>query len=454
MKIPASVFLLFLATVVSFAQIPEAFNYQGVARDISGSPLSFQNISLRVSLLRGSTNGEVVFQETHKLVTTNSGIFSIQIGNGGAQQGSISSIDWGSHSFYLQIELDETGGNNYSIIGASQLLSVPYALYAKNANTSSIWSQENGDIYYDGGQVILGKPDPSYGGKLVVPGLMTGVDSDGIAKTYVGVEENGEGFLGITSDDGSRYLISQERGREYEIGTIWTRDSTGSRIVQIGFGLDSRSGDVRTYHPNGTELTALSSIAGENNGGYVGSSGPNGNENCSFSNLTVNNNHGYISVYGEGGWPDDRKAGIFVNEEGEGVVFGDVKNFKMEHPFQRGKEIWYASIEGPEAAAFLRGTATLTEGEAEIRFPEHFQWVISDTLMTIITTPLSAESKGLAVVEKSKEYFKVKELFSGTGNYSFDWEVKAVRKGFEDYQVIRDKEISMPTTEYRPKVNH
>lgn len=60
-------------------------------------------------------------------------------------------------------------------------------------------------------------------------------------------------------------------------------------------------------------------------------------------------------------------------------------------------------------------------------------------VMTVMLTPLSADSKGMAVVEKTATGFKVKELYQGTGSYGFDWEVKSVRKGFEDYQVIRQK---------------
>jgi hypothetical protein len=60
--------------------------------------------------------------------------------------------------------------------------------------------------------------------------------------------------------------------------------------------------------------------------------------------------------------------------------------------------------------------------------------------MTVQLTPLSVASKGLAVVEKTAQGFIVKELMDGKGNYSFDWEVKAIRKGYEDYQVVRQSE--------------
>ena len=116
----------------------------------------------------------------------------------------------------------------------------------------------------------------------------------------------------------------------------------------------------------------------------------------------------------------------------------------MAHPSKPDKEIWYACIEGPEGAAYTRGTANLVNGEVEVVFPDHFMEVINPQTMTVNLTPLSAESKGLAVVEKTATGFKVKELAQGTGNYGFDWEVKAVRKGLEDYRPVRDKgEVKM-----------
>ena len=123
-----------------------------------------------------------------------------------------------------------------------------------------------------------------------------------------------------------------------------------------------------------------------------------------------------------------------------------VKNFNMEHPNDPSKRIWYACIEGPEAAAYERGTAELVNGEAFIPFSEHFELVINAETMTVNLTPNSAESLGLAVVEKTARGIRVKELYKGQGNYSFDWEAKAVRKGYEDYRVIRDASENMIQT--------
>lgn len=150
----------------------------------------------------------------------------------------------------------------------------------------------------------------------------------------------------------------------------------------------------------------------------------------------VNNNEGFVNIYDIS---NTLKAGLRINASGQGEVFGDVKNFRVPHPEKPGKEIWYASLEGPEAAAYVRGTATLEDGQVLISFPEHFQLIANPGNMTVMLTPLSADSKGLAVVEKTSKGFKVKELYQGSGNYAFDWEVKCVRKGHENFEVIRDK---------------
>ncbi|MDG2417868.1 MAG: hypothetical protein P8M17_02670 [Saprospiraceae bacterium] len=151
---------------------------------------------------------------------------------------------------------------------------------------------------------------------------------------------------------------------------------------------------------------------------------------------SASNEYGGIAVYDAF---ETAQAGLAIDTNGDGIVFADVKNFRMDHPENEEEEIWYASLEGPEAGAYERGTAQLVNGEALVPFSDHYTLVIAEDGMTVMLSPLSAESLGLAVIEKTKEGFKVKELYGGTGNYSFDWEVKGVRKGFEDYKVIREK---------------
>lgn len=135
----------------------------------------------------------------------------------------------------------------------------------------------------------------------------------------------------------------------------------------------------------------------------------------------------------------ESRAGMFVNDSGRGQIFAIIKNFRMDYPGKADKEIWYASLEGPEAGAYERGAGTLVNGETIIPFSEHFALVTIEEDMTVMLTPLSGESLGLAVVEKTKAGFKVKVLQNGKVDYSFDWETKGVRAGFERYEGVRVK---------------
>lgn len=115
------------------------------------------------------------------------------------------------------------------------------------------------------------------------------------------------------------------------------------------------------------------------------------------------------------------------------------KNFIMDHPTDDEKDIVYAAVEGPEAGAYCRGTAKLIDGRARIEFDEHFSLVMNPETMTVQVTPKSAESLGLAVIERDLNGFTVRELHKGTGTYEFDWHATAVRRGFENYQPVREK---------------
>lgn len=130
-------------------------------------------------------------------------------------------------------------------------------------------------------------------------------------------------------------------------------------------------------------------------------------------------------------------AGMYLDNNGKGVVYGDVKSFRVPNPNQPGTDIVYASLEGPEAAAYIRGTAQLVNGRATITFPDHFKAVATLPGMTVQLTPNSADSLGLAVVSKSLDGVEVRELMQGTGSYGFDYLVTAVRQGYENYEVIR-----------------
>ena len=191
---------LLLLTIVTFtvtaifAQSPQSFKYQAVARNSTGDILANQNISVRISIRETSPGGTVVYEEEHVSFTTNEfGLVNLEIGTGSWISGNFSLIDWGSNSHFIEIEMDENGGTAYSVMGTAQLLSVPYALHAENVTNDNVddadanptnelqaISISNDTIYLsNGGFVALPSPvaetDPVFGSS--VAGGITGTDT-------------------------------------------------------------------------------------------------------------------------------------------------------------------------------------------------------------------------------------------------------------------------------------
>ncbi len=128
------VLFVFSATAAQ-AQAPSAMNYQGIARDASGSLLQNTELSLRISILQGGAEGENVYSEVHQVVTDRAGQFSLRLGDGLASGSSFDMIDWHRDHHWLRVEMDETGGTDFALLGTSQLLTVPYAMYAVQAGS-------------------------------------------------------------------------------------------------------------------------------------------------------------------------------------------------------------------------------------------------------------------------------------------------------------------------------
>ncbi len=114
-----------------FAQSPEKFNYQAIARDAGGNELVSQTVGVQFQLHQSTAGGAVVYAETHNPTTNAIGLFSVAVGNGSPTVGSFNAIDWSAGPYFLEVGIDPAGGTGYTSMGTQQLLSVPYALYAK-----------------------------------------------------------------------------------------------------------------------------------------------------------------------------------------------------------------------------------------------------------------------------------------------------------------------------------
>jgi len=132
------VFTILVAVIISagvFAQAPEKMSYQAVIRDLNNDLVTNQTVGMRISILQGSLAGPAVYIETHSVPTNDNGLVSLEIGTGDVVDGDLLTIDWANDIYFIKTETDPEGLTNYSITGVSQLLSVPYALHAKTANS-------------------------------------------------------------------------------------------------------------------------------------------------------------------------------------------------------------------------------------------------------------------------------------------------------------------------------
>lgn len=208
MKKILSLFWILMGFFMGLSQAPEKMSYQAVMRNGSGQLLVNQAIAVKVSILQGSPAGAAVYSERLTGNTNANGLISLEIGTGTVLTGTFATINWPAGSYYLKTETDPAGGTSYTIVGTSQLLSVPYAMYAKSAgggggsfaipystsvnNASTLFSLINdGD-----GTSLEGVNNTTTSNISAVRGIVNSASPGGFSSAVRGIN-NGTGGLGV-----------------------------------------------------------------------------------------------------------------------------------------------------------------------------------------------------------------------------------------------------------------
>ncbi|MDD2634428.1 MAG: FISUMP domain-containing protein [Bacteroidales bacterium] len=136
-----------LITVSVFAQTPEKMSYQAVVRNSENALVIDTEVGMQISILQGSESGTSIYSEQHVAMTNANGLVSVKIGSGTTTD-NFDAINWANGPYFIKTETDLTGGENYTITGTSQLLSVPYALHAKTAENGLVDGTTPGEMQY------------------------------------------------------------------------------------------------------------------------------------------------------------------------------------------------------------------------------------------------------------------------------------------------------------------
>jgi hypothetical protein len=213
----------------SFGQAPEGFKYQAVVRDAGNTILNNQAVGMRMTIQQGSIGGTTVYSETFSTTTNAYGLVNLEIGNGTVVSGAFATIDWANGPFFMETAVDVTGGTSYSVMGTSQLMSVPYALYAKTSGSSTPGPQGiQGPAGNDGAVGATGPAGADGQGGVTTAGADIAIAGTGTvadpyvisSRTYtIGLWPELGGYVFWISADGKHGLVAETQ--DQGISTTW-----------------------------------------------------------------------------------------------------------------------------------------------------------------------------------------------------------------------------------------
>jgi len=270
-----------LLTLSVFAQAPQKMSFQAVIRNSSNALVTSTLVGMKISVLQGSPTGTVAYSETQSPTTNANGLVSLQIGAGAVISGTFAAINWATGSYFIKTETDPTGGNAYSIIGTSELTSVPFALFSANGSSSA------GSFLHYKGEL--------FGGGIIVSVYKTaGVEHGLIAS----LSDLSSGMPWATP---SYTSISVSGGATNQVDGL---ANSNAIVADFGAGNTYAAGLCRAstaggfndwYLPASFELhdclkaaSIINNILGNSNGIYVGNPiGNNGLINCYWSSTEI-----------------------------------------------------------------------------------------------------------------------------------------------------------------------
>lgn len=416
--------LLFVVSItfglLASGQVPQMIDYQGMARDGSGTPIANSVISLRLSIWQGPLPGSMVYSEKHTPMTNAYGLFHLMIGDGTVLSGNFAAINWAIGDYWVQTEIDPSGGNAFVDMGMSKLATVPFAFYAAaSPGGGGLWQSNPPNIYFNTGWVAIGHDNPACilhvieqggAGDIILESASMSYfnadapDNSGLCMMEAGAEmaylywnpysqavfmwENNDqtqswkgnksGFGTLdplvkvhVMEQGAAGVLGSDIGQVYNSSQSlapavygWSENNT----ADISFGLMG--------HAYSTSSTHCEGVFGEASGGM------NNNYGGYFVGYGESGSAYSIAVYGDDdGNATDNYAGWFGGDVHiSGTLSKSGGSFKIDHPQDpANKYLIHSFVESPDMMNIYNGNVTTDpKGLAVVELPEYFEYVNID----------------------------------------------------------------------------
>jgi uncharacterized protein (TIGR02145 family) len=263
-----------------WAQAPQKMSYQAVIRGVNNALVVEKQVGVKISILQGSESGTSVYTETHTPTTNANGLATLSIGAGTIVTGEFSKIDWSKGPYFVKTETDVEGGTNYQLTAVSELMSVPFALYAANSQPGP--KGEKGDTGAVGPQGTAGKD---------------GVDGKDGAIGPKG-DKGEQGIQGPAGKDGNNGVDGKEglqgpMGPKGDTGAVGPQGIPGKDGLQGPIGPKGDKGETGAQGPAGKDgMDGIQGVAGEKgekgDQGIAGKDGVDGKDGkVEFQNFKV-----------------------------------------------------------------------------------------------------------------------------------------------------------------------
>lgn len=223
--------------------VSDKISYQAVVRNSSNALVINHLVGMKVSILYGSASGSVVYSETHTPTTNANGLINISIGSGNVVSGNYQFIEWGTGTHFIKTEIDPTGGTAYTITATSELLSVPYALFANYTKTAMNTQ----------GLLLPMNINANLNSYPLFSITNTGTG----LQTISGISTSGSGIYGETKSDNSPGVFGIGSGSGTSSGVMGKTGELASEVLPGNVGVQGRS-DAHI----GVAGTALSGTGG------------------------------------------------------------------------------------------------------------------------------------------------------------------------------------------------